>query len=292
MKHIFLIGLILSAVSFCKGQEKQQNKFTLENFDVQILNYQPIKNEVNKKYFTDGVIFLEETKKRIRKNNSTDVSDYWNILTVFSNLKESNENIDIAFEKFINTGNSCEYLESFEVFFNKYVKHLQSKMTKQLKICNDNKQTKNKETINIKEYLKENDLNENLVEIIKKIGVFDQKDRYNQKFQNKLDFKNQIKIDSLYAKYQTYIGKTLVGNKLKNVMWQVIQHSNLNYMEKYLPIVNSAIKNNELGESALKYLIDRIYSIKYNYQIFGSQGSMKMADEQTRNQVKSKYKIE
>ncbi|EHQ04176.1 hypothetical protein [Gillisia limnaea] len=290
MKNTFLIGLIFLSIS-CKGQDEKQNRFTIENFDEQILIYQPVKNELNKNSYADGLRFLEETKKRIIKNNKIDISDYWNILTVFNNLKESNENIDIAFEKFLNTEDSCEYLVSFEEFFDKYTLYIESKMTKELKICNNSVQIKNTKKINVKEYSITNGLDENLVKLIERIGILDQKDRYNEKIQNKLDIKNQKKIDSLYSKYQIYIGKTLVGNELKSVMWQVIQHSNLTYMEKYLPIVNTAVKENELGESALKYLIDRIYSGKYNYQIFGSQGSIKMADELIRNQVKSKYKI-
>ena len=289
MKHIFLIGLLFLAIS-CKGQRENQSNFTLENFDKQILNYHPVKNKVNELSYDEGIRFLEETTKRIKKNKSLDISDYWNILTVFSNLKESNENINIAFEKFVNTEGSCEYILSFEKYFDKYVEYLESKMLKQLKICRNIDQTK--ATFNIKEYSKKNDLDENLVELINAIGNSDQKDRYNEGIQNKLDIQNQMKIDSLFSKYQTYIGKKLVGDKLKNVMWQVIQHSNLSYMEKYLPSIESAVRNNDLEQSALKYLVDRIYAEKYNHQIFGSQGNIKMADEKTINQVKSKYKIE
>lgn len=159
-------------------------------------------------------------------------------------------------------------------------------MTNRLKSCNSNK---NIETVNIKAYSIKNHLDENLVQVIREIGIDDQIDRNNNKLQKQLDIRNQIKIDSLYKNHQTYLGKSLVGNDFKSVMWQVIQHSNLNYMEKYLPIVISALKNNELGESALKYLIDRIYSEKHNYQIFGSQENIKMADEKTRKEIKLKY---
>ena len=75
-------------------------------------------------------------------------------------------------------------------------------------------------------------------------------------------------------------------------MWQVIQHSNLEYMERYLPIVISAVEKDELGQGALKYLIARIYAEKYNYQIFGSQGNIRMANDKIRKDVKMKYGIE
>lgn len=289
MKRIFLIGLMIMAVS-CNGQIEKQNKLTVANFDVEILNYSPIKNELNKNSYADGIKKLDETKDRIRKRKNIDISDYWNILTIFSELKESNENLNIAFEKVANAQGKCEYIESMEDYFGRYAKYLQPKLAKQLKICKNIDQTK--ETFNIAEYSKKNGLDKSLVKSINQIGILDQKDRYKETIQNKLDIQNQKKIDSLYKKYQTYIGKTLVGNELKSVMWQVIHHSNLKYMEKYFPAIVSAVKNNELEENALKYSIDRISAEKYNYQIFGSQGNIKMADEKTRTEIKSKYGIE
>lgn len=99
MKHLFLIALLISGIS-CNGQTKNNKQLTVENFDVQILKYEPVKNEFNKKTYEDGLRFLEETKKRIIKNDNLDISDYWNILTVFNNMKESNKNIDIALKNF------------------------------------------------------------------------------------------------------------------------------------------------------------------------------------------------
>jgi len=291
MKIAKLLLICLVTLS-CKSQESNSKSFTYENFDTEILNYQPVKNENSQSSFTEGLRFLEETKKRIRKNNGLDVSDYWNLLTVFNNLNESNENIDIAFRKFFDTESSCEYLLSFEKLFDRYTEYLQSKMVDQLKICRTSSHSEKKETINTEQYSKDRGLDKNLVALMNSIGLSDQKDRYNKKFQKELDIKNQLKIDSLFSEYKTYIGRTLVGNEFENVMWQVIQHSRLDYMEKYLPIVYSAVKSNELKEGTLKYLIDRIYSEKYNYQIFGSQDNVRMIGEQTRNEVKAKYKIE
>lgn len=289
MKPTILIGLLFLAVS-CKGQEKNQNKFTLENFDEQILNFKPVKNKTNESSFTDGVTFLEQTTKRIRKNQNMDVSDYWNILTIFSNLKESDENIDIAFEKLVNTGNSCEYLMSFEQYFDKYLDYLKSKMISQLKICNKTEQPK--ESFNVKEYSKTKNLDGKLVELINSIRILDQKDRRNLKSQKQFDIENQLKIDSLYNTYQTYIGKSLVGKKLENVMWQVVQHSNQEMMDKYLPIIQKAVEEKELEVGPFKMLIDRFYGLKYGYQIFGSQSGFELADDKKRKEIKLKYGIE
>ena len=275
----------------CKSQELI--KFTYEDFDLQIIDYQPKKNKgVSERSFLDALKFVDETQSRIKKNKKADISDYWNILTVFSNLNESNDNIEIALRKFIDEEKSCDYIISFENILDRYQEQIRAKLKERLEMCKKDTQPKNSGSINIEKYAKENTLDKNLVEIINQIGIDDQRNRDNESLQNELDDNNQKKIDSLYSRYQTYIGKTLAGDKFKHVMWTVIQHSNLDYMERYFPVVVAAVKIGELNQGALKYLIDRIYSIKYNYQIFGSQGNISMANDKTREEVKIKYGIE
>ena len=75
-------------------------------------------------------------------------------------------------------------------------------------------------------------------------------------------------------------------------MWLVIQHSNINKMEEYLPIIVNAVKNKELSPIPLAMLLDRIYTIKDGYQIFGSQMGVKLGDESIREKVKFKYGLE
>jgi len=77
-------------------------------------------------------------------------------------------------------------------------------------------------------------------------------------------------------------------------MWAVIQHSNLEMMERYLPVIQKAVKDKELNIVPLKMLIDRFYGLKYGYQIFGSQSGFgfEMADEKTRKEIELKYGIE
>lgn len=163
-----------------------------------------------------------------------------------------------------------------------------------------------KATINIEkepdlqEYSKANNLEFSLVQEIYKININDQKYRDSgaekklPQDQQILDKKNQAIIDSLYNKYNTYIGRSLVGKKFESVMWAVIQHSNVEMMDRYLPIVKKAVTDKELEAAPLKMLIDRFYGLKYGYQIFGSQSGFgfKSADEKTKSDVKKKYGIE
>jgi selenocysteine-specific translation elongation factor len=110
--------------------------------------------------------------------------------------------------------------------------------------------------------------------------------------QRPFDIQNEQRIDSLYAVYKTYIGKTLVGKDYESVMWSVIQHSDIHTMERYLPQISKAVEQKELSTEPLKMLIDRIYTVKYQYQIFGSQLGVPVADEKTKSEVIKNYKLE
>lgn len=87
-------------------------------------------------------------------------------------------------------------------------------------------------------------------------------------------------------------GRTLVGEKFQNVMWQVIQHSDLRYMEKYLPEIQKAVDRQEIKQGSLKYLLDRIASEKAGVQYFGSQVNVPFADKKVIDAIKKEYKIE
>ncbi|MBC8884120.1 hypothetical protein H9X57_14480 [Flavobacterium piscinae] len=86
-----------------------------------------------------------------------------------------------------------------------------------------------------------------------------------------LDLKNQKIIDSLYKIHKTYIGKTLVGTKFENIMWSVVQHGSVDYMEKYLPIIHKEYLNKNFSATPLKMPLDRFYGLKYGYQFFDTQ---------------------
>ncbi|WP_336070129.1 hypothetical protein [Mesoflavibacter sp. CH_XMU1404-2] len=289
MKFSILTLFIISTISVLSQSKAKQ--FTLENFNQEMLVYTPMKNVHSNNNFKNGEKFLEETKTRVKKNGNFDVADYWNILTALDCFNESQENLAVAFAKFVLDERSCEYVVSFEKYFKNYSAFVKSKLEEQLKLCQVEQPKKKNKSFNIKDYAIKNKLDESLVKIINEIDQDDQYDRYNPKIQDKLDLINQQKIDSLFNKYNTYIGKSLVGEKFEHVMWEVIQHSNLFMMEKYLPIVHAAVKQKELAEAPLKMLIDRIYTAKYGYQIFGSQGGVKIAKQEIQNEVKAQYKL-
>ncbi|NRR93584.1 hypothetical protein HSX10_18605 [Winogradskyella undariae] len=295
MKHIILVVLLFLAFS-CKGQDKKQNEFNYEDFNSQILKYEPIKkNGVSEKDFQKGLFKLKETKIAVDKDpKKLNYADFWNITMAFVNLDESSKNIEISFKKAVelNPSDVCALIKAF----GNSELDIRIPETFYPFVNNCSNLVENNETFNPKTYSEKNKLDLKLVSLINEIHLNDIKYRFDKTVdwskQNPLDEKNQKLIDSLYLKYKTYIGKSLVGNKLETIMWVVIQHSNLEMMEKYLPIIQRAVKENQLQVVPLKMLIDRVYLQKYNYQIFGSQQSPNLADEKTRNEVRKKYEIE
>lgn len=135
---------------------------------------------------------------------------------------------------------------------------------------------------------------DDLVNLIKTIQKNDQKHRgenENWEIQNKLDVNNMILVDSLFNKYNTYIGTSLVGEENNHVMWLVIQHTDIMNQEKYLPIIAKAVKEGELPETPLKMLLDRIYTKKFGYQIYGSQFDTPIASNEVIKEVKERFKL-
>ncbi|MFK8103860.1 MAG: hypothetical protein AB8G15_15105 [Saprospiraceae bacterium] len=291
--RLILINLLLLALS--SANFAQSIAFTYDNFETQFLNYQPSQRQaVSDKNFSFAKMVIDETKKAVKDDpDGFNIADYWNICTAFYTLNVDHRFLEIAFQKVLDAERSCEYLEELkddtkldDLFPEKY----QAALT----VC---KKAPNKKPFNRQEYAKEYNLDDRLLQQMNAINRLDQlfrsKDDYdnNRAAQQELDQQNQARINQLYEKYQQYLGRSLVGEYYESVMWSVIQHSNLQMMEKYLPVIQRAVEEKELALAPLKMLIDRIYTQKYQYQIFGSQQGVSLAPETTINAVREKYKI-
>lgn len=291
-----LITLFIITTSFAYSQE---TIFTFENFEKEFLKYEPIKKEnVSDNNFDFGKNVIEETKKGITNNgNIYNFQNYWNIATALSTLKENNEYIEIAFKKATEFDKICQYIKIFENEKNHFNRQIPEIYELQKTKCT-NKIVANK-PINLEEYSIENNLDMNLVNLMSKIRINDQfyrtsdlEYKANLTKQNELDLNNRRIIDSLFIEHKKYIGKSLVGEEFETGMWAIIQHSNLVMMEKYLPIIQKAVSEKELHLTTFKMLLDRIHSIKYDYQFFGSQPGIRMAEEKKIYEIKEKYGID
>lgn len=298
MKKFFVLILIL--LTFCTSEAQSNGKvFTEKNFDIEFLTYKAIrKNGVSKESFDHAQMILSETKKALNNDvKNYNVAHYWNIATAFSTLKESKENIKIAFIKATRSNGVCEYFKSFKNVKNHFSRHFPDIYKKEGQKCL--KKITTIESLDLIQYSQKNGLDLKLVQLFNQMNEDDKKYRDDDYKKNKskqieLDKKNQEAIDSLFNEYQSYIGTSLVGEKFNNVMWTVVQHSNVDMMEKYLPFFQKAVKEKELDLVPFKMLIDRYYGLKYGFQIFGSQSGFgfELADEETRKKIIEKYNIE
>ncbi len=295
--RILIVVLFMLLAFYCSGQKEQPRELTYENFESEVLVYHPIKRVgVSDKDFKQGVFILNETKSAVEnKPENFTYADYWNIAMAFVNFDESNTNIEIAFKKAIQLDpeNICTILNAFGS--SELDIRIPATFYPFIKNCPDQQKVGH---IDLEDYLKKNELDPDLVRLMYGIKLADAKYRFEKPVdwskQKRLDEENQKRIDSLYNKKETYIGRSLVGKKLESTMWTVIQHSNVEMMETYLPVIQKAVQQEELSVGPLKMLIDRFYGLKYGYQVFGTQSGFgfELADEKTKSTIESKYGIE
>lgn len=298
-KNLILIATLMVQISLF-GQLREVT-FTYKNLEQKILTYQPPhRSGVSQKEFDRGVFILNEIRKDIQKDNlKFCYADYWNLSTAFHYLKEPQAHLELAFQKAIddNASSICEYIDAFgEKAVTKYSKTIPKVFLPFYKNCQQ--EAANEKEFDPESYATHHGLDLKLVTLIHQIAEDDQKYRkvrgeVDWSKQTPIDERNMAIIDSLYNNMHTYIGRSLVGEKLETTMWAVIQHSSIEKMEKYLPIMHKAIQAGELSEGIIKLTIDRIYCSKYNYQPFGSQygGDCELCSKEIREQVKKKYGI-
>jgi hypothetical protein len=70
------------------------------------------------------------------------------------------------------------------------------------------------------------------------------------------------------------VGKDVVGAQANQTLFLVIQHSDLKYQQKYLPMMREAVKKGNAKASSLALLEDRVALREGRKQIYGSQTSM------------------
>lgn len=90
------------------------------------------------------------------------------------------------------------------------------------------------------------------------------------KLQLLLDSENQKEVSKIIEK-MGYQGRLQVGTEYEDVMFLVMQHSNIEMIEKYLPILKQEVKNRNLKPRTIAYLTDRLMLLKKKPQVYGTQ---------------------
>lgn len=84
------------------------------------------------------------------------------------------------------------------------------------------------------------------------------------------DSSNLIAITDFINKHG-WQSKEVVGYNGNKTLFLVIQHSDSATQEKYLPILEKAVRENKADSGDLALMIDRLSVAKYGYQIYGSE---------------------
>ncbi len=87
---------------------------------------------------------------------------------------------------------------------------------------------------------------------------------------NKADSINLIKVKAILDR-DGWLGPDIVGNAGNTTLFLVIQHSDQQTQEKYLPVMREAVKKGNAQASALALLEDRVAIGQGKKQIYGSQ---------------------
>ncbi|MEM6265106.1 MAG: hypothetical protein AAGI38_21540, partial [Bacteroidota bacterium] len=276
----------------------QETTFSKKTFAQEILDYQPKKRAgVSENAYRKGTFFLSETRNATKGDPANlNVADYWNITMAFLKLDEPLDHVKIPFQLAIeeDPATICLYLQSMgnagldTLIPGVYLPFFEKQCTK----------VSEETTFDLEAYIDKHSLNAPLTRLMFAVNERDERFRKGAgetdwSKQTPLDKENQRIIDSVFKQHQAYIGKSTVGGKFDYVMFAVIQHSNQEMMERYLPVIVKARDTGELlQDTPLKLLLDRIYTIKYGYQIYGSQEGVDIAPQEVIEEVRKKYRLE
>lgn len=87
---------------------------------------------------------------------------------------------------------------------------------------------------------------------------------------NEVDASNLVIVEDILAKHG-WLSAEQVGGRANSTLFLVIQHSNQDIQEKYLPMMRQAVKDGNANASSLALLEDRIGLGKGELQVYGSQ---------------------
>jgi hypothetical protein len=91
--------------------------------------------------------------------------------------------------------------------------------------------------------------------------------------QKELDGRNQQRLDEIVKQYG-WPKRSVFGEEASGVAFSVVQHAELDYQKKYLPLLKEAVAQKEARESDLAMLEDRILIREGKKQIYGTQVRM------------------
>lgn len=85
-----------------------------------------------------------------------------------------------------------------------------------------------------------------------------------------IDQRNQARIVEIVERYG-WPGRSLVGEKASGAAWTLLQHSSMEILHRYLPLMEAAARLGELDWSLVATTIDRMRINEGKPQVYGTQ---------------------
>jgi hypothetical protein len=104
--------------------------------------------------------------------------------------------------------------------------------------------------------------------------------------QKELDGRNRQRLDEIVQQHG-WPKKSVFGEEASGVAFSVVQHAELDYQKKYLPLIKEAVAQKEARHSDLAMLEDRILTREGKKQIYGTQARLNQ-----KTQIMELYPIE
>jgi hypothetical protein len=263
-------------------------------------NFIPSKpDNVSESDYRNGEQILKNSYQQISEDDFRIVaSDYWNFATAYYKMGQPKEMVyDYLFKaRYTDRKSFCQIVN----YYHKNKNGLDSTGFYKLlgedyrMLVSDCATIESEEVFNIDEYIEKNRYDKSLIYKLNDILQEDQKRRQwkneDLKKQREIDDINIIRAEEIIMKYG-YPGTKMVGAKFDFVIWIVIQHSTLPFQEKHLSLIAKAVEEKQIGKTSLRMLLDRIYSKKTGFQLFGSQVGVPFSDDRTIEEIKLKYKL-
>ena len=119
-------------------------------------------------------------------------------------------------------------------------------------------------------YQEDQKYRQQIKEIEDKYGWESDEMKTHWKIINEKDSINIIKVKKILDE-RGWLGADVIGNQGNSTLFLVIQHSNIETQEKYLPMMREAVSKGHAQSSSLALLEDRVALRKGEKQIYGSQ---------------------
>ena len=96
---------------------------------------------------------------------------------------------------------------------------------------------------------------------------------------SKIDSTNLLVVEEILDKYG-WLSSDQIGNKANSALFLIIQHSDQQTQEKYLPMMRQAVEEGKANSRSLALLEDRVRLGKGELQVYGSQVAIDSATEE------------